>query len=407
MLATTWRSATIDLHEPGSDSNARDPRQGAAPPAAAITSSSWAKAKDRIVGLLSLPATTPAPVVIFAARLGLHQGDPSRWAGRWVARGFAVLSIDGPGQGEASRWSTIRPDYDVAVSVIDWIESRSASTPPNCRRRHVARRLLRTAGGCVRASDCATVGNCGPYDWAECLDIIPQVTRRRSSTTRAHRPKPEPGDAADDLGRRRPNDHAPLLIVHGERDPLIPWEQGKRIVDEASGQPSSFWSRAATTASTTFPSSPAPSSSTGSATNYGRTVADSGGMLNVPRHIVKTEHIGDARGALRVLRDLGRFVRADGLRLPEGEGPFPIILLGFGQRRRERCAGTGSAWPTAATSSMPWSRPGYACAWLRYRTEVELGYNDGGALVRDIRRAGRCSTGARSSTRTRSPRSTS
>ena len=27
----------------------------------------------------------------------------------------------------------------------------------------------------------------------------------------------------------------PLLIVHGERDPLIPWEHGKRMVDEASG----------------------------------------------------------------------------------------------------------------------------------------------------------------------------
>jgi dienelactone hydrolase len=28
---------------------------------------------------------------------------------------------------------------------------------------------------------------------------------------------------------------------------------------------------------------------------------------------------------------------------------------------------------------------GYACAWLRYRTEVELGYHHGGPLVRDTR----------------------
>lgn len=28
---------------------------------------------------------------------------------------------------------------------------------------------------------------------------------------------------------------------------------------------------------------------------------------------------------------------------------------------------------------------GYACAWLRHRTEVELGYHNGGRLVRDIR----------------------
>ena len=28
---------------------------------------------------------------------------------------------------------------------------------------------------------------------------------------------------------------------------------------------------------------------------------------------------------------------------------------------------------------------GFACAWIRYRTEVELGYNNGGKLIRDIR----------------------
>ena len=31
---------------------------------------------------------------------------------------------------------------------------------------------------------------------------------------------------------------------------------------------------------------------------------------------------------------------------------------------------------------------GFACGWIRYRTEVELGYNDGGKLVKD-RRQGR------------------
>ncbi len=31
---------------------------------------------------------------------------------------------------------------------------------------------------------------------------------------------------------------------------------------------------------------------------------------------------------------------------------------------------------------------GYACAWLRYRSEVELGYHEGGPLVRDVRQGG-------------------
>jgi len=36
------------------------------------------------------------------------------------------------------------------------------------------------------------------------------------------------------------NISCPLLIVHGKQDPLIPWEQGKRIVDEAGSSDKKF-----------------------------------------------------------------------------------------------------------------------------------------------------------------------
>jgi hypothetical protein len=69
---------------------------------------------------------------------------------------------------------------------------------------------------------------------------------------------------------------------------------------------------------------------------------------------------------------------------PEGEGPFPIVLLASGN------GGEGLGWLRNAFQNRGYIidrlvEAGYAAAWLRYRTEVELGYNDGGPLVRDIR----------------------
>ena len=73
-----------------------------------------------------------------------------------------------------------------------------------------------------------------------------------------------------------------------------------------------------------------------------------------------------------------------GLRKPQGDGPFPIVLLASGN------GGEGMAWIRKACAHRSYImdrlvEAGYACAWLRYRTEVELGYNNGGPLVRDMR----------------------
>lgn len=73
-----------------------------------------------------------------------------------------------------------------------------------------------------------------------------------------------------------------------------------------------------------------------------------------------------------------------GLRRPEGEGPFPLVLLASGN------GGGGMAWVRDAVANKGFImerllEAGFGCAWLRYRSEVELGYHEGGRLVRDIR----------------------
>ena len=75
------------------------------------------------------------------------------------------------------------------------------------------------------------------------------------------------------------------------------------------------------------------------------------------------------------------------LRTPADEGEFPFVFLAYGN------GGGGVEWLRSRlrTHSHVMDRfldAGYACAWGRYRTEVELGFHHGGPLIVD-RRQGR------------------
>jgi hypothetical protein len=72
------------------------------------------------------------------------------------------------------------------------------------------------------------------------------------------------------------------------------------------------------------------------------------------------------------------------LRLPAGPGPRPFVFLAYGN------GGGGLDWLRDRVAHYPsvmerLAGAGYACAWGRYRSEVELGYHSGGPLVHDRR----------------------
>ncbi len=76
-----------------------------------------------------------------------------------------------------------------------------------------------------------------------------------------------------------------------------------------------------------------------------------------------------------------------GLRLPPGEGPFPLVLFASGN------GGGGLRLLRWFTNNRSWTqeeflKAGYAIAWLRYRAEVDYAYDKLGKLVED-RRQGR------------------
>ncbi|OIQ77865.1 hypothetical protein GALL_404390 [mine drainage metagenome] len=72
------------------------------------------------------------------------------------------------------------------------------------------------------------------------------------------------------------------------------------------------------------------------------------------------------------------------LRTPADEGTFPFIFLAYGN------GGGGLEWledrmRNFAHITEELLAAGYACAWGRYRAEVELGFNTGGPLIVDRR----------------------
>ena len=71
------------------------------------------------------------------------------------------------------------------------------------------------------------------------------------------------------------------------------------------------------------------------------------------------------------------------LRTPADEGTFPFVFLAYGN------GGGGIGWlrrrlRTHGHIMERLLRAGYACAWGRYRTEVELGYHNGGPLIAGV-----------------------
>ena len=103
-----------------------------------------------------------------------------------------------------------------------------------------------------------------------------------------------------------------------------------------------------------------------------------------PENVVITEMVDGHPVQLMYVETWDGLYAPIGVRKPEGHGPFPMILLASGN------GGEGMRWIREAMRNQGYIldrlvAAGYACAWLRYRTEVELGYNNGGPLVRDKR----------------------
>jgi predicted dienelactone hydrolase len=105
-----------------------------------------------------------------------------------------------------------------------------------------------------------------------------------------------------------------------------------------------------------------------------------------PEHVAVTEPVraSDCPVQLMYIEMIDGVYCPIGLRLPAGNGPFPLVLFASGN------GGGGMAMVRDFTQNRSWTQErfleaGYAVAWLRYRAEVDYAYDKIGKLIEDRR----------------------
>jgi 2,6-dihydroxypseudooxynicotine hydrolase len=198
-----------------------------------------------IPGFLRLPPGVAAPpVVLLVPGLDSTKEEMDSREVRFLARGLATLSLDGPGQGELEYDLPIRGDYEVPIAaVVDWAESR--------RDLDAARIGLwgvslggyyapRAAAFEPRIKACVALA--GPYALADHWGTLPTLTRE-AFRVRSHLDTEQ--DAAEharslSLHGVPSRIRCPLLVVFGKQDRLFGYRDAQRLVAEAGG-PAELW----------------------------------------------------------------------------------------------------------------------------------------------------------------------
>jgi 2,6-dihydroxypseudooxynicotine hydrolase len=196
---------------------------------------------SHLAGVLRLPAGEgPHPVVLLLSGLDSAKEELRSTEQTFLARGLATLSLDGPGQGEAEYDLPIRGDWSpVAEAVWDFLDGVSEVDRDRLGvwgvslGGYYAARVAAALGDRVRA--CVSLA--GPFNFGECWPGLPQLTR---DTFRVRS-----GTADDDSAREvaltlgmadvAAELVAPLLVVFGRKDRLIPWQQAEKLRAAVTG----------------------------------------------------------------------------------------------------------------------------------------------------------------------------
>ncbi|MQA61563.1 MAG: alpha/beta hydrolase [Actinophytocola sp.] len=196
----------------------------------------------KLVGILRCPAgAEPHPTVVMLPGLDSTKEELRATEDTFLERGLATFSVDGPGQGEAEYDLPIRGDWSAAAETI--FEALGATPEVDDGRVGVwgvslggyyAPRVASALGGRIKAC----VALAGPYDFGDCWDQLPQLTRR---TFEVRSRSASDSEARRIAGTLTLEEHAaditaPLLIVFGRQDRLIPWQHAERLRRTAGGE---------------------------------------------------------------------------------------------------------------------------------------------------------------------------
>jgi 2,6-dihydroxypseudooxynicotine hydrolase len=195
---------------------------------------------SRLVGVLRLPpGAGPHPLVVLVPGLDSAKEEFRSTEQLFLERGMGTFSVDGPGQGEAEYDLAIRGDWEVpGAAILDRL-----SELPGVDRDRIGvwgvslggYYAPRWASGDERVRACIALA--GPYDFGECWDRLPALTRAafrsRSGSLDEDEARRRAGGLS--LAGRTGGIRCPLLVVTGQRDRLIPWQHARKLADEAAG----------------------------------------------------------------------------------------------------------------------------------------------------------------------------
>ncbi|MBV9096363.1 MAG: alpha/beta hydrolase [Streptosporangiaceae bacterium] len=192
-----------------------------------------------LAAYLRVPHGGTPPVVIMIPGLDSVKEELQAAAEYLLARGLAVIAVDGPGQGEAEYDLPIEPAYErVTAAVADYLETRGDVDATAIGAFGVS------LGGYYAARSAAfeprlraAVTLSGPYRWDLDWDALPPQTRatfqRRSEAASAAEARALAGTLT--LEGAAAAITTPLLVAAGGRDRLVPPYHAERLAREAHG----------------------------------------------------------------------------------------------------------------------------------------------------------------------------
>jgi 2,6-dihydroxypseudooxynicotine hydrolase len=179
------------------------------------------------------------PVLIMAPGLDSTKEEIHAYEESFLARGIAVLAIDGPGQGEAEYEIPICGDYERAASaVVDWIQGRADLDKDKIAIWGVSLGgyyAPRAAAYEKRLKACIALS--GPFDWAQIWDALPDLTRETFQARSHSKTAADAKASAAKLTLREAarNITCPLFVVAGRQDRLVPASHAEMLAKSASG----------------------------------------------------------------------------------------------------------------------------------------------------------------------------
>lgn len=196
--------------------------------------------------LLRKPAGVDrAPVVLMIPGLDSVKEELQSTADYFLRRGMATLAIDGPGQGETEFVRNIEPAYEKpAGAAIDWLEKRPDVDASRLGLYGVSLGgyyAVRVAAHEPRLR--ATIELAGTYSLVDNWD-------NRSSLSRgAYRKRSGARDDAEAKERSRAIAmaglgkliKAPILVMHGKKDPIAPFQGAEKLAAETPSAETAFF----------------------------------------------------------------------------------------------------------------------------------------------------------------------